>query len=127
MTAIAMIVTGEMTATEVVKTAPLTDVNAPDPLLVAPNTTTVVPGLLRPGEIMMIKGLRVTMIDGTMTGEEVMMIEEHHLTLLMTVVGMMTGVGMTEANAKRKTIATTSDLQDTRTGMVAGRVDFLLV
>lgn len=134
MTVIVMIVTGEMTATVamiamlVAMTVPLTDANALGPLLIALIMTIVDhPGLLRPGENMMIRGLRVSMIDGTMTDEEVIMMIEEHLTLTMTVVGMMTGVGTTDPSAKKRTIATMSDPQDTLTEMVAGRVDFGLM
>ena len=76
--------------------------------LAALNTMIVAPGLPRQGGIMMIEGLRGTMID------EVMMFVEA-LTLIMTVVGTMTDVGTTEGARMN---ATTTGSQDMPTGMV---------
>jgi len=75
-------------------------------LLVAMTTMTVVPGLhLRRGAIMMRGNLQGTMI----TDGEVMMMTAEPLIIIMTVAGMMTGdVKTAVADAKRRTIGTTT-------------------
>ncbi|KAI0076460.1 hypothetical protein K474DRAFT_1235642 [Panus rudis PR-1116 ss-1] len=120
MIATAMIVTG--------MTVLLTGVvNALGPLLAVPTTTTVAPGLLRRGgitKILMIRGLRDMMIDGTMTDEEVIMMTGEALTLIMIAAGTMTDVVVTIAGVRRRTIGSKTDLQDTPppTGTVVGLV-----